>query len=130
MSTITTPKRIDLSGLATALGGIALSMTDDGTTRTITGEVDQATLQAAVDAQAEPPDLATLAANQQVIDDALVQAITDLRATVVAMQTITDKANNQITAADTKAIAREVRSTARTTLRLCRAVLGRYDGTE
>lgn len=114
MSTTTTTKPINLDQLTTELGGAGLSMSDDGSERTITtDQVDQATLDSAVTAHVAIDEQG----NENTIRD---QALTALQ-TNRDFLAIASPTNAQ-TLAEVKALARQANG-------LIRLALDKFDGT-
>ena len=127
MAEVTTTKLINLAQLTTEMGGIGLSAhTSDGTTTVHTEDVDQATLQAAIDAHVA----IDVAANQRTVEEQLAHDMDAMASSKAALDTLIAKPNNTLTAADTKVIARELRTMTNVINRLCRTALSDYDSTE
>lgn len=68
MAAVTTSRSVDLGQLDAELGSLGLSAVTAGEQTTVTGDVDEATLQAAIDAHvpAEPPPSEMALMQQQV----------------------------------------------------------------
>lgn len=113
-ATVTTTKRIDLGQLAAEMGGVGLSATvrDSGTT--VAGEVDQASLDAAVAAHV-PIDTAGNEAT-------LRSRATDALATNRTFLALTSPTNAQVSA-QVKALTKQNQG-------LIRLLLQRFDGTD
>lgn len=127
MSEVTTTKLVNLSQLSTEMGGVTLDVRKvDGTTTVSTDDVDQATLQAAIDAHVA----IDVDANKRTVEETLAHDMDAMADTKAALDTLIAKPNNTITAADTKTIARELRTMSNVINRLCRSALGDFDGTD
>lgn len=114
MSTVTTTRAINFLQLNTELGGSLVGVNNDGTTRTVTADVPQATLQAAVDAHVAVDEDGNRATLQQRAAAAL-----DANRTYLAL--------TGPTAAQTTA---QVKTLTRECTALIRLLLNRLDSTD
>lgn len=75
-------------------------------------------------------DAEATAANSDTLRTQVRDSIATLRTSIDSLQAITDKANNQINAADTKDVAREARRIARQVIALSRLLVGALESSD
>lgn len=127
MSTLTVSKRVDPAQLEAELGGsIGVSVSWDGSSSVVTADISEAALQAALSAHAAVDKVG----NQRTLEMTLAADRLKLSETKVALDAIAAKTNNQISAADTKVIARELRTIVNVLSRELRLSTRDFSGTD